>query len=561
MDEETRPRTRQRLRIQTPVIDLSNEDNDDSDEEEFPFPLHLGDTSRSPSPSSAVIADDGLIPLPPWDRASSDDILEWQMSVLGAVIRVGQVAVDITGPSLSAIARTLSSAIGNNQDPTHPFVVAPGVTCILKPTDLGFFDVYRRYIIENPRDRAQNASGDGPERGHYTTALKLRVADPERVREQSRWADSGAFFRPTFDEKPYHVGSARCQDFFIDGRYAALAMVQLASAPLPMCPIVIYMATQPSLSCLDDLSLPFIATLDPHTARILRPWFEIGPDRVFAVSGDSANPGQDEGHMGLLLATELLGISILEFKIKRAPLYHRELNRRLLAMYFTGTPAPWDHAEFRTFRIGLLLKLSPQLTLSDFLSTELKVRRLLVGLYDRTVKTAADITGRLEFTTKEDDTEIISLFFKLFRSRFGRWLSGTGFPKELKSKVVVDPNGSRRLVEGIISDEQYKSHKNSPGIRGTTFLASLTESSLLPVCSTDALIISLSFTNQSGESDYGQPRVWWHSCHRTVEIHLNAWLKNMLLEPCSLDDIRTNTAFDIWMSKITSLQAGDYNRV
>ncbi|KAJ6461889.1 hypothetical protein C8R47DRAFT_1158915 [Mycena vitilis] len=475
---------------------------------------------------------------------------------------MGEVAVDITGPSFAAIAHTLFTAIGNNQEPTaRPFVLAPGVTCNAKPTVLGFLSPWRRYVIANARDPSHNASGDGPERAHYTAALRLRVSDPDRIKEQSRWADSGAFFRPTFDEKPYHVGSTRCQEYFIDGRYAALCMVQLASAPLPMCPIFIYMATQPSRACLDDLSLPFIAALDPATARILRPWFDIQPDSVFDVTADATNPGKDEEHPGLFLATELLGISILEFKIPRAPEYHRELNRRVLAMYFVGTSAPWDHAEFGSFRTGLLLKLSSHCTLGDYLSTEIKVRRLLIGMYDRTVKSGGDITARLGFTTTEDDTEIINLFFRLFQSRFVRWLSGTGFPKELRSKVVGGPNGSRRRVQGIIDDEEYKTHRNSSAIRGAKFLASVSDSSLLPVCSTDALVIRLSFTNNSGEVDHVEPIVWWHSCHRTVEIHFNPWLKNMLLEPCSLDDIRTNTAFDIWMSKITSLQAGDYNRV
>ncbi|KAJ7819127.1 hypothetical protein B0H14DRAFT_2600849 [Mycena olivaceomarginata] len=200
-----------------------------------------------------------------------------------------------------------------------------------------FTDVANVYNPDN------GALGDGPERAHYLTALRLHVQDPARITERSRWADSGNFFRPTFDETSYLVDSPRCHEYFIDGRFAALCIVQLPSAPIPICPFIIYLATKTSHTCLDDLTLAFIATLAP-TAKILQPWFDIDPQSTFDVSGNPDHPGQDENHPALLLAATL-DISITLFKQARSTELHQALHRRLLATYFTGTARIGRHGQ------------------------------------------------------------------------------------------------------------------------------------------------------------------------------------------------------------------------
>ncbi|KAF7350638.1 hypothetical protein MSAN_01624100 [Mycena sanguinolenta] len=563
-DAGRRPQTRQRLQglEAVPVIDLSK----DEKSPDFPFrllpspALSTQSASRSPSPSIFVTDWTELPQLEVSDRASPDEVFSWQSTIQGIVDHTYTVAVDITGPSLEAIARTLFTAIQHNRDPTTPFVLAPGVTCNSPPSDLGFLHSYRRFAVANTHNPDNEALGDGPEHAHYLIALRLRVQDPLRVTERSRWADSGAFFRPTFHETSYLLNSPRCQEYFIDGRYAAFCIIQLPSAPIPICPFIVYMATQSSNTCLDDMTLAFIATLDPATAKILQPWFDIDPASTFDVSGNSEHPGEDENHPGMVLV-QTLDISIEPFKKARSPELHQALHRRLLAAYFTGTSTPWDHEEFRAFAEGLNLNLSPHIHLSDLWSTPLKVRRLLVALYDRRVKTPDDIITRLYFSTGDKPTPRGDLFFKLFQWRFQRWLLGHGFPKELKSQLVLAADGTSRTEEGIISETDYRVHKGSPVIRGTLFLCSINESPLLPVAPTDLLIIRLSFAKLDDEPDYGPAKVLWHTCTRAVDIFFNSWLENLLVEPCSLDDTTTTTGFDIWMSKITSLKGGDYNRV
>ncbi|KAJ6449656.1 hypothetical protein C8R45DRAFT_1224338 [Mycena sanguinolenta] len=558
-----RPQTRQRVREAAPVIDLSKDDNSPI----FPFML-LPDLpsskspSRSPSPPAFIDWADAELPqLAASDRATADEVFAWQSTIHSVVDHTTTVAVDITGPSLEAIARTLFTAIDHNRDPTVPFTPAAGVTCISPPSDLGFLDPYRRFVVANVYNPDNGALGDGPERAHYLAALRLRVQDPARITERSRWADSGNFFRPTFDEMSYLVDSPRCHEYFIDSRYAALCIVQLPSAPIPICPFIIYLATQTSHTCLDNLTLAFIATLDPATAKILQPWFDIDPQSTFDVSGNPDRPGPDENHPALLLATALDISQITLFKQARSTELHQALHRRLLATYFTGTAMPWAHEEFRAFGKGLNLELNPHIHLSDLWSTPLKVRRLLVALYERRVKTPDDIVKRLYFSTVDEPSAREDLLFKLFQWRLHRWLLGRGYPKELRSQRVFGTDGTVRKEDGIISDSDYRVHKTSPVIRGTLFLCSMSESPLLPVPPNDPLIIRLSFAKLDHERDYGPAKVLWHTCTSAVDIFFNSWLENLLLEPCSLDDTATTTGFDIWMSKITSLKGGDYNRI
>ncbi|KAK7022178.1 hypothetical protein R3P38DRAFT_3357243 [Favolaschia claudopus] len=566
-DQARHNRRRVRDDQSRPVIDLSH----DSDMEKaklrspsphFPFALMAGNHAEralSPTPSVEVVA----APLPPlpsvkqWERPTDNELFEWQNNIFNVINDGPEKPVDITGPSLEAISRTLFSAVRTNRYPEIPFVVEAGVTCLVRPSDLGFLSPYRSYIVHNS---GEPAVGEGIERGHFTVALSLRVCDPTRVKEQSRWASSGEFYRPTFHEKAYMVGSPRCQEYYVDGRYSALCLVQLVSGPLPICPIFLYIATQQNRQCLDDLSLAYIATLDPPTARVLQPWFEIEPHTVFSVTGDPANPGSDESHLGLMLATTLIGVSINEFAVARTPEFHKELNRRVLAVYFTGFENPWEHAEVLAFQTGLNLGLSEHVKLSDFWGTEMKVRRLLIGFYDRTVKTPNDITRVLLYTTVDEDQENINLFFKLFQWRFQKWLMGVGIPDALKSRLVTNSDGSTRIEQGIVADEIYRAHKGSRTIRSTTFLASLTETILLPVSNADKLMIRLHFTDFEDHASHGETRIVWHTCHRTMDVYFNPWLKNLLLEPCQLDDYKTDTKFDNWMSEITSLKGGDYNR-
>lgn len=51
----------------------------------------------------------------------------------------------------------------------------------------------------------------------------------------------------------------------------------------------------------------------------------------------------------------------------------------------------------------------------------------------------------------------------------------------------------------------------------------------------------------------------FHDCASEVNVPLNAWTDNLLLEDVWVDDLTTETEFDSWMSAEFSLKGGDYN--
>ncbi|KAJ7250705.1 hypothetical protein C8J57DRAFT_1521110 [Mycena rebaudengoi] len=221
---------------------------------------------------------------------------------------------------------------------------------------------------------------------------------------------------------------------------------------------------------------------------------------------------------------------------------------------------PWEHNEFITFRRGLKIKLNNMMDTGDCWTTPIKCAKMIAAFYDRCIKDPEQLISRLNIvldTTSEyqspEAKHISLLMMRLFLWRFFRWLRGRGFPPQLLGTDL-------QAKEGIISLERYRQDSDSTTIRSPMFLYSLTEVQMIPIHGAQLRIdVRDSLLNQ--ENEFKEPTVSWHTCSQSVEFYLNDWLKDVLLEPCSLLDASVVTDFDVWMSKLTSLKGGDFNRI
>lgn len=90
---------------------------------------------------------------------------------------------------------------------------------------------------------------------------------------------------------------ARRDAFYVDGRYAALYIISQAAGPSPISPFVIFAATQMSRKALGELSLSLIHVLDPTSARILHPWFDVLADTTWLPNNIATTPWAAAVHM------------------------------------------------------------------------------------------------------------------------------------------------------------------------------------------------------------------------------------------------------------------------
>jgi hypothetical protein len=60
-------------------------------------------------------------------------------------------------------------------------------------------------------------------------------------------------------------------------------------------------------------------------------------------------------------------------------------------------------------------------------------------------------------------------------------------------------------------------------------------------------------------TEKGKHHLHFRDCFYTVEIPLNEWTDNLLLEDVDFDDASRVTDFDHWFSAECALDGGDYN--
>ncbi|KAJ7163752.1 hypothetical protein C8R46DRAFT_1221528 [Mycena filopes] len=502
-----------------------------SDEDMFPdtiLPPQPAGTTLEVSRAPPLVVD--IAPLPDWLRATGSELQAWAETIVGRIDDT-LPPVFIQGRSVEAIATTLSSLIQSNQVGTDSLlVVEQDVVCIPTP-DLGFFMLGRTYVIfHDITDRAHGAQGEGPERTIHSAAIRLRTADT------ARWEESGVFLRVTFVQDPI---PARTQAAYVDGRHAAIHILRLHAGPIPISPFLIFAATQGQRSAFSELTLSLINTFDPERAKILYPWFQISHSDT---SDDQAHP------VAILLAHFLPDLAPRWFSQPRTAEAQRHVHERLLEVFLLGATDVWTRMEFLGFQDGLALPLgppsddfTPATTMADFWHNPKTVLRHLVALYDRQVKGPDDLMPYLRVNLQPNP--LADVYRQLFVWRLCRWLNGRGYPPALRGVHV--------------SDEEYHRHCDSPSLRAARLLYSLSESWALPTSPSTTLVLDLRSSAVS-DDDRG---VYWHSCTRSADIYLTPWMKNMLLEPGNLEELDTVYRFDVWMSRITCLKGGDYNRI
>ncbi|KAJ7301509.1 hypothetical protein DFH08DRAFT_102355 [Mycena albidolilacea] len=561
------PTTRRRhSHIDYDYIDIDSDDEPDYPPSQQLISFGIGNTNARPDENAMPIPENPhlvpdpsalseILPLESWHRASGLELSIWVRNILGG-LAANIVPIQVEGPSVDAIALTLCSLIQSNGTESL-LILEPKVMCSLV-SDLGLLATGRMYTVHHPdaqRYEARGevpphpASGQGPERTVHTRAIELRANDLERWREST----SGTFMQPNFHDNT-STTPARRDAFYVDGRYAALYIISQAAGPSPISPFVIFAATQMSRKALGELSLSLIHVLDPTSARILHPWFDVLPDTTWLPNNIATTPWAAAVHM--LLEHYLPDLPEDWLSQRRTQVVHNDVHERLLEAFFLGLTDAWGNEEFQAFQRGQRLQLgppandySPAPTLGDHWAAAFTVARYLVALYDRQVKNPEDLISHLQIIT--DATAAITnpvsdLYIQLFKWRLHRWLSGSGYPPELKGVYV--------------SDAEYDRHRGSAAIRAARLLYSLTESYTLPASPSTQLKLDLRAEIELRESYDDQKAVFWHSCMRSAEIFFTPWLKNILLEPGNLEDLDAVYRFDLGMSRVTCLKGGDYNR-
>ncbi|KAJ6448472.1 hypothetical protein C8R45DRAFT_947932 [Mycena sanguinolenta] len=492
---------------------------------------------KSPPLASPVHERVVNIPAPySWEKATGVEVLAWISGIVSIAQGTTVPTLSISAPSLTAAARTLFSLIQHNGIIGSDFVPETGVDCPVV-SDLGFVMANPSYTIQTPGPNALlGAQGEGPERSVHLKALELLTSEP------THWEEAGEFMRATF----VALDTARS---YVDGRYAAIAILRLEAGPMPISPFLIFAATQRSRAAMADLSLSWIHTLDPSLGKMLQPWFELE-------SYDTVE--DDPEHPAVILLSHFLDISPVWLELPRTSAEHRDMHTRLLERVLLGQSDVWQKPGFIQFQNGFcfplaehtLSEFAPPPTMGDQWSSSLTVMRYLLGLYDRQLQQPEDLISRLVVrianSTEYPTTQQENLYTQLFIWRLWRWLNGLGYPK--------------KLMGTIITDEEYSRNRWSPTLRAARFLYSLRETWTLPASPMARFSVWLHIDEVPSDIDEATT-IFWHSCTNNVDIYCTPWVKNLLLEPGDLEDTSTAYEFDVWMSKMTALKGGDYNRL
>ncbi|KAJ7884405.1 hypothetical protein B0H14DRAFT_3743597 [Mycena olivaceomarginata] len=447
----------------------------------------------------------------PIDRFSFKQVLDILTAI---VIAPGPedtlLPLEVSGPSIDAVATALLALVQHYHEyPSDLDSFVPdeksGVNlgCPVVPT--GFFHIGRSYTIyPDPRYPDVGANGQGPERAVYIAALNSRLQDG------SRWtASSGFYFRPQFHPIPDIPKPARTLAYMVDGTWAAMFLVSLGVGPDPICPFLILAATQNDRDWVGNLSLAYINALDPSAAALLAPWFQVTSAQTFKFPRDSAHPA-------VALVANHLSIPLTEFSTERSEAEHRALHLRLLCHFFFGTYDPWVHPEFKAFVTGFDLRLKGQRTLLSHFPRIDDAKSFIAAVYNRRIQSVDQVISLVKFTTLDPIDSLRDLLYEQFQLRFLRWIRGTGYPRSL------------RAMSGM---------------------------PMIPVDNAHRLTIRLQRSPETSDPI----TLHFHDCTHALDIPINKWMENILLQPVDFDDLATVTDFDHWMSAECSLAGADYN--
>ncbi|KAJ7208187.1 hypothetical protein GGX14DRAFT_566911 [Mycena pura] len=476
----------------------------------------------------------------PVQRLSYNEVLEIQTLIM---ITSGNpdaiIPLEVSGPTVEAVAATLLEMLQWYHE--HPDMDDYLDSRSNKSVDLtvpmipaGIFHTGRKFnVYTDPNNRDSGANGEGPQRAVYVAGLNARLKDG------SRWApSSGFYYRPQLHSIPDLPKPARRMAFTLDGTWAAMFLIQLGVGPDPLCPFFILAAMQTDRNWVADLTLSYINALDPTAALLLAPWFQITPDQTFKFPRDSAHPG-------LALAAHHLGIALTEFSTARSVEEHRALHLRLLCHFFYGTYDPWAHPEFKAFVTGFDLRLKGNHTLLSHFTRVDKAKAFLVSVYNRRIQSVDQAIGIISFTTPDSVDTLRDLLYEQFQLRFLRWIRGTGYPQSLRGT--------------FIESKKHRAERKNPLIRAQSFISSISGMPMIPLDPIHRFTIRLAHdTDAANDSPI---TLHFHDCTDVLDISINRWLENVLLQPVKFDDLATVTDFDHWMSAECSLAGADYNDI
>ncbi|KAJ6472319.1 hypothetical protein C8R47DRAFT_1221819 [Mycena vitilis] len=453
------------------------------------------------------------------------EVLLWRTDVCTAVNPDDVTALEIAGPSVDAVAVALESlvrALACGYDLTE-FEATNGVDLTVAEFP-GFFVPDRSFKVAPIGSAPQRqASGQGVERSVYVRGLGHRVNDAQR------WTKSGGmYFRPKFYGIRQHLRKTHITEFTVDGAWAALYLISLGVGPDPLCPFMLLAATRKDTGWMADLTLECIHALDPSAAELGEP----GQHPILPLPP------------ALVLVATLLPIPITEFAVKRAPEFHRTIHIMLLCFFFFGIDDPYSHPEFIAFLKGFNIRLKGSRTLLSHCTDIDIFKRLLAATYNRRIEAVDDVLKKVKICSSQSTGELVDLQQMMFQLRLIRWLRGVGYPRSLRGTLV--------------SDEEFLAQRRNPLIRAERFLYALSEMRVIPADNEFALVIHLCRPVLKAREEDRSPKLFFHDCVTQVDVPLNAWTDNILLQPAEFGDDE-ETEFDRWMSSEFSLQGGDYN--
>ncbi|KAJ7662236.1 hypothetical protein DFH06DRAFT_1471791 [Mycena polygramma] len=467
-------------------------------------------------------------------------VLLWRTDVCTAVNPDDVTALEIVGPSVDVVAVALESLVRTLACGHDLTDFKPADSVDLTVTEFpGFFVPDRSFKVAPIGSAPQRqASGQGVERSVYVRGLGHRVNDTQR------WTKSGGmYFRPKFYGMRQHLRKTHITEFTVDGAWAALYLISLGVGPDPLCPFMLLAATRKDTEWMADLTLECIDALDPSAAEVLAPWFEVTADTVFQLGEPGQHPILPLPPALVLVAT-LLPIPITEFAFKRTPEFHRTIHIMLLCFFFFGIEDPYSHPEFIAFLKGFNIRLKGSRTLLSHCADVDHFKRLLAATYNQRIKAVDDVLKNVKICSSQSTSELVDLQQTMFQLRVIRWLRGVGYPRSLRGTLV--------------SNEEFLAQQRNPLIRAERFLYALSEMRVIPADDEFALVIHLCRpVLKAGEEDRS-PKLFFHDCVTQVDVPLNAWTDNILLQRAEFGDDE-ETEFDRWMSSEFSLQGGDYN--
>ncbi|KAJ7699452.1 hypothetical protein B0H14DRAFT_3653008 [Mycena olivaceomarginata] len=445
----------------------------------------------------------------PIDRFSFKQVLDILTTI---VIAPGPedtlLPLEVSGPSIDAVATALLALVQHYHEyPSDLDSFVPddksGVNLGCPAVPTGFFHIGRSYTIyPDPRYPDVGANGQGPERA----------------------------FHPIPDiPKP-----ARTLAYMVDGTWAAMFLVSLGVGPDPICPFLILAATQNDRDWVGNLSLAYVNALDPSAAALLAPWFQVTSEQTFKFPRDSAHPA-------VALVANHLSIPLTEFSTERSEAEHRALHLRLLCHFFFGTYDPWVHPEFKAFVTGFDLRLKGQRTLLSHFPRIDDAKSFIAAVYNRRIQSVDQVISLVKFTTLDPIDSLRDLLYEQFQLRFLRWIRGTGYPRSLRG--------------AFIPREQYRAERKNTLIRARSFVLAMSGMPMIPVDNAHRLTIRLQRSPETSDPI----TLHFHDCTHALDIPINKWMENILLQPVDFDDLATVTDFDHWMSAECSLAGADYN--